>query len=84
MGWDGWKSRAQLSVFVDGDFAATVADAMVGIVDAAELPRGNALYGLFAMDVIAFVIERDGALHEVIDMPHLEGDGERLGVRSRK
>ena len=56
----------------EADFAAAIADALVGIVDATELTRGNALDGVVGMDVVAFVVKRDGARHEVVDMANFE------------
>lgn len=73
-----------LSVFVDGDFATAIADLVLGIVDAAELAGGDALDRLVAVDMVAFVVECDGSVHEVVHMAHLEGNGEIFGVRSER
>ena len=70
-----WK---ELSVAVDGYLATAVADLVIGIVDAAKLPGGNALNGLVGVDVIALIIQGDDAWHEVVDVAHLEGDGHFL------
>ena len=67
-----------LSVAVDGYLATAIADLVIGIIDAAKLPGGNALNGLVGVDVIALIIQGDDAWHEVVDVAHLEGDGHFL------
>ena len=62
-----------LSVAVDGYLATAIADLVIGIIDAAKLPGGNALNGLAGVDVIALIIQGDDAWHEVVDVAHLEG-----------
>ena len=66
-----------LTVLVDANLAATIADGGISIVDATELPGRDALYGSVAMDVVALVIEADSAWHEVVHMTDFELDGNR-------
>lgn len=76
---DGWQGGAEdaegSAVLVDADLSAAVAHPGFAVIDAAELPRCDALDGLVAMDVVAFLVERDGARHEVIYVAYLELDG---------
>ena len=67
-----------LSVAVDGYLATAIADLVIGIIDAAKLPGGNALNGLVGVDVIALIIQSDDAWHEVVDVPYLERYGQSL------
>lgn len=57
---------------IDTYLPAAVADAGVGIVDAAELAGGDALDGLRGVDVVALFVERQRAWHEVVHVAHLE------------
>ena len=75
--------RLLLPLLENAYFPATVADAGIGIVDAAKLAGGNALNGLVGMDVVAFIIESEGAGHKVVHMTHLELDGLVYGVLPR-
>ena len=68
----------ELSVTVDGYLATAIADLVIGIIDAAKLPGGNALNGLVGVDVIALIIQGDDAWHEVVDVSNLELNGHYL------
>ena len=76
--WQKGNNFPILSFLVDGNLTTAIADAVVGIVDAAELPRCNALYGFVAMDVVALVVQCDSAWHEVVHMADFERDGDFL------
>ena len=56
----------------------------VGIVDAAELAWGYALYGLGRVDDVTFGFASDSALHEVVDVAYFEGDVHLLAFGQRE
>ena len=72
-----------LAILVDAYLSAAQADARIGVIDAAELSGGNALDGLFAVDVEAFLIEGKGAVHEMVHVTHLELDVHHAALRQR-
>ena len=90
--WTDWFNEAYevargTGLVLDSYLAAAVADAGIGIVDATELPGGDALDGVVGVDGVeaALVVglKTDGALHEVVDVAYLELDGHRCAFGER-
>ena len=73
------KMLTKVADALDTYLAAAVADASLGVVDAAELPWGNALDRVVGLDykraALIGVLIADGALHEVVHVTYLELDG---------
>ena len=68
-----------IPILIDTYLAAAVANFGIGIVNAAELTGGDALYGFVGMYVIPFFVKGNEARQKMVHMPDLKLDGQIYG-----